>query len=92
MTGTRAIEELARFSIEAGYCCASSHSRHSCFLGENDPNYSLKSTLRAGVNPCALDPFHCEALRLLRILHSGSIAEKVVNQPGDEVAKVCRVG
>jgi hypothetical protein len=63
----------------------------ACFLGANDPDSALKTTLKAEVDPEAWETLHSDTSRPFEKPKSGRIAVKVINHLGDEVMKVFRV-
>lgn len=62
--------------------------RHAYFLGANDPDKALKTTLKAEINE---DAWASLTSRPFDKPTSGRIAVKVINHLGDEVMKVFRV-
>jgi len=64
--------------------------RHAYFLGANDPYKSLKTTLKAEIDPDAWATLHSDISRPFPKPRSGRIAVKVINHLGDEVMKVFR--
>jgi len=71
---------------------ASFFVRQSYFLGANDPYKSLKTSLKAEIDPDAWATLHSDISRPFEKPKSGRIAVKVINHLGDEVMKVFRVG
>ena len=65
--------------------------RHAYFLGANDPYSSLKTTLKAEIDPEAWATLNSDTSRPFGKPKSGRIAVKVINHLGDEVMKVFRV-
>lgn len=64
---------------------------HAYFLGANDPYKSLKTTLKAEIDPDAWATLHSDTSRPFDTPKTGRIAVKVINHLGDEVMKVFRV-
>ncbi|MBF0160357.1 MAG: modification methylase, partial [Magnetococcales bacterium] len=62
--------------------------RHAYFLGAGDPYKSLKTTLKAEIDPEAWQSLHGNISRPFERPRSGRIAVKVINHLGDEVMKV----
>jgi hypothetical protein len=65
--------------------------RHAYFLGANDPYSSLKTTLKAEIDPDAWATLNSDISRPFPKPRSGRIAVKVINHLGDEVMQVFRV-
>ncbi|HEX5324554.1 MAG TPA: hypothetical protein VFW40_12260 [Capsulimonadaceae bacterium] len=67
--------------------------RHAYFLGtrEYDPYKSLKSTLRAEIDPEVWESLRSETSRPFPCPSTARIAVKVINHFGDEVMKVFSV-
>ena len=65
--------------------------RHAYFLGGNDPYKSLKTTLKAEIDPDAWETLHSDTPWPFEKPSSGRIAVKAINHLGDEVMKVFRV-
>ena len=82
---------IACWFIDNDYNEESFFVRHAYFLGANDPYKSLKTTLKAEINPDAWDTLHSDTSRPFDRPASGRIAVKVINHLGDEVMKVFRV-
>ena len=76
--------------IDTDYNEESFFVRHAYFLGANDPYKSLKTTLRAEIDPEAWATLHSDTSRPFPKPASGRIAVKVINHLGDEVMKVFR--
>lgn len=82
---------IACWFIDTDYNEESFFVRHAYFLGANDPYKSLKTTLKAEINPEAWESLHSDTSRPFEKPKSGRIAVKVINHLGDEVMKVVRV-
>lgn len=63
-------------------------TRLAYFLGANDPNKALKTTLKTEVDAEAWATLNSDASRPFAKPKTGRIAMKVVNHLGDEVMKV----
>ena len=83
-------EGIACWFIDTDYNEESFFVRHAYFLGANDPYKSLKTTLRAEIDPEAWATLHSDTSRPFPKPASGRIAVKVINHLGDEVMKVFR--
>ena len=83
---------IACWFIDTDYNEESFFVRHAYFLGQNDPYKSLKTTLKAEIDPEAWETLHSATSRPFEKPASGRIAVKVINHLGDEVMKVFRVG
>jgi adenine-specific DNA-methyltransferase len=84
-------EGIACWFIDTDYNAESFFVRHAYFLGANDPYSSLKTTLKAEIDPEAWASLHSDISRAFEKPKSGRIAVKVINHLGDEVMKVFRV-
>ena len=84
-------EGIACWFIDTDYNEESFFVRHAYFLGAADPYKSLKTTLKAEINPDAWATLHSDTSRPFEKPQSGRIAVKVINHLGDEVMKVFRV-
>ncbi len=84
-------EGIACWFIDTDYNEESFFVRHAYFLGAADPYKSLKTTLKAEINPDAWATLHSDTSRPFEKPKSGRIAVKVINHLGDEVMKVFRV-
>ena len=84
-------EGIACWFIDTDYNEESFFVRHAYFLGASDPYKSLKTTLKAEINPDAWATLHSDTSRPFPRPESGRIAIKVINHLGDEVMKVVRV-
>ena len=82
---------IACWFIDTDYNEESFFVRHAYFLGANDPYSSLKTTLKAEINPEAWETLHSDTSRPFDKPQQGRIAVKVINHLGDEVMKVFRV-
>ena len=84
-------EGIACWFIDTDYNEESFFVRHAYFLGANDPYKSLKTTLKAEIDPEVWATLHSDTSRPFPKPQSGRIAVKVINHLGDEVMKVIRV-
>ena len=82
---------IACWFIDTDYNEESFFVRHAYFLGANDPYKSLKTTLKAEIDPEAWATLNSDTSRPFEKPKSGRIAVKVINHLGDEVMKVFRV-
>ena len=82
---------IACWFIDTDYNEESFFVRHAYFLGAADPYKSLKTTLKAEIDPEAWATLHSDTSRPFPKPQSGRIAVKVINHLGDEVMKVIRV-
>ena len=82
---------IACWFIDTDYNEESFFVRHAYFLGASDPYKSLKTTLKAEINPEAWATLNSDTSRPFEKPQSGRIAVKVINHLGDEVMKVFRV-
>jgi len=85
-------EGIACWFIDTDYNEESFFVRHAYFLGANDPYKALKTTLKAEINEEAWSTLNSDTSRPFDKPKSGRIAVKVINNLGDEVLKVFRVG
>ena len=83
-------DAIACWFIDTDYNEESFFVRHAYFLGANDPYSSLKTTLKAEIDPDAWATLHSDTSRPFPKPKSGRIAVKVINHLGDEVMKVFR--
>ena len=83
---------IACWFVDTDYNQESFFVRHAYFLGANDPYKSLKTTLKAEIDPDAWATLNSDTSRPFPKPDSGRIAVKVINHLGDEVMKVFRVG
>ncbi len=84
-------EGIACWFLDTDYNEESFFVRHAYFLGANDPYTSLKTTLKAEIDPDAWAALHSDTSRPFAKPPSGRLAVKVINHLGDEVMKVFRV-
>ena len=82
---------IACWFIDTDYNEESFFVRHAYFLGANDPYSSLKTTLKAEIDPEAWETLNRDTSRPFERPKKGRIAVKVINHLGDEVMKVFRV-
>ena len=82
---------IACWFIDTDYNQESFFVRHAYFLGANDPYKSLKTTLKAEIDPDAWATLNSDTSRPFPVPESGRIAVKIINHLGDEVMKVFRV-
>jgi adenine-specific DNA-methyltransferase len=84
-------EGIACWFLDTDYNGESFFVRHAYFLGQNDPYTSLKTTLKAEIDPEAWSTLHSDTSRSFDKPKTGRIAVKVINHLGDEVMKVFKV-
>jgi len=82
---------IACWFIDTDYNEESFFVRHAYFLGANDPYSSLKTTLKAEIDPEAWATLNSDTSRPFDKPSKGRIAVKVINHLGDEVMKVFKV-
>ena len=82
---------IACWFVDTDYNQESFFVRQAYFLGASDPYKSLKTTLKAEINPDAWATLRSDTSRPFPKPKSGRIAVKVINHLGDEVMKVVRV-
>jgi adenine-specific DNA-methyltransferase len=82
---------IACWFLDTDYNEESFFVRHAYFLGANDPYSSLKTTLKAEIDPEAWASLNSDTSRPFDKPKSGRIAVKVINHLGDEVMKVFKV-
>ena len=82
---------IACWFIDTDYNEESFFVRHAYFLGANDPYNSLKTTLKAEVDPEAWATLNSDTSRPFDKPKKGRVAVKVINHLGDEVMKVFKV-
>jgi len=82
---------IACWFIDTDYNEESFFVRHAYFLGANDPYSSLKTTLKAEINPEAWATLNSDTSRPFEKPKQGRIAVKVINHLGDEAMKVFKV-
>ena len=76
--------------IDTDYNGESFFVRHAYFLGANDPDKALKTTLKAEIDADAWESLCSAVSRPFERSGSGRIAVKVINHLGDEVMRVFR--
>ena len=81
-------EGIACWFVDTDYNEESFFVRQAYFLGAGDPYKSLKTTLKAEIDPDAWDTLHSDTSRPFPKPSTGRIAVKVINHLGDEVMKV----
>ncbi len=81
---------IACWFIDTDYNEESFFVRHAYFLGTSDPYKSLKTSLKAEINPDAWATLRSDTSRPFPRPNTGRIAVKVINHLGDEVMKVFR--
>ncbi len=79
---------IACWFIDTDYNHESFFVRQAYFLGANDPYKSLKTTLKAEIDPEAWSSLNSDTSHPFPKPTSGRIAVKVINHLGDEVMKV----
>ena len=82
---------IACWFIDTDYNEESFFVRHAYFLGATDPYKSLKTTLKAEIDPEVWATLNSDTSRPFHKPSSGRIAVKVINHLGDEVMKVFSV-
>ena len=82
---------IACWFIDTDYNGESFFVRHAYFLGQNDPYKSLKTTLKAEIDPDVWATLNSDTSRPFPRPVSNRIAVKVINHLGDEVMKVFKV-
>ncbi|WP_296554654.1 DNA methyltransferase [Pigmentiphaga sp.] len=82
---------IACWFLDTDYNEESFFVRHAYFLGANDPYKSLKTTLKAEIDPDAWATLNSDTSRPFPKPSTGRFAVKVINHLGDEVMKVFRV-
>ena len=85
-------DNIACWFIDSDYNGESFFVRQAYFLGQNDPYKSLKTSLKAEIDPDAWDTLNSDTSVPFAKPSTGRIAVKVINHLGDEVMKVYRVG
>lgn len=85
------VKGIAAWFIDTDYNEESFFVRHAYFLGANDPYKSLKTALRAEIDPEAWETLYRDTSRPFPRPSTGRIAVKVINHFGDEVMKVYQV-
>ena len=82
---------IACWFIDTDYNQESFFVRQAYFLGANDPYKSLKTTLKAEIDPDAWASLNSDTSRPFPVPANGRFAVKVINHLGDEVMKVFKV-
>tara|TARA_R110000751_G_scaffold71441_12_gene145042 strand:+ start:7319 stop:10309 length:2991 start_codon:yes stop_codon:yes gene_type:complete len=82
------VKGIAAWFIDTDYDEESFFVRHAYFLGANDPYKSLKTALKAEIDPDAWQTLYSDTSRPFARPSTGRIAVKVINHFGDEVLKV----
>ncbi|CAJ6033146.1 adenine-specific DNA methylase [Burkholderia pseudomallei] len=85
-------DDIACWFLDTDYNEESFFVRHAYFLGANDPYKSLKTTLKAEIDPDAWATLNSDTSRPFPKPSTGRFAVKVINHLGDEVMKVFKVG
>lgn len=78
--------------VDTDYDGESFFVRHAYFLGDKDPFKSLKTALKADIDPDAWATLYRSTSVPFDVPSTGKIAVKVINDYGDEVMKVIEVG
>ena len=81
-------EGIACWFVDTDYNEESFFVRQAYFLGAGDPYKSLRTTLKAEIDPDAWATLHSDTSRPFPKPTTGRIAVKVINHLGDEVMKV----
>jgi adenine-specific DNA-methyltransferase len=84
-------DDIAAWFIDTDYNEESFFVRHAYFLGAQDPYKSLKTSLKAEINPEAWQTLYRDTSRPFPRPVSGRFAVKVINHFGDEVMNVFAV-
>lgn len=84
-------KEIALWMIDTDYDSESFFVRQAYFLGDNDPYKSLKTALKAEIDPDAWDTLNRAESVPFDAPSTGKIAIKVINDYGDEVMKILEV-
>ncbi|TBB32453.1 site-specific DNA-methyltransferase [Rhizobium ruizarguesonis] len=82
------VKGIAAWFIDTDYDEESFFVRQAYFLGANDPYKSLKTALKAEIDPDAWETLYSDTSRPFVRPSTGRIAVKVINHFGDEVLKV----
>jgi adenine-specific DNA-methyltransferase len=77
--------EIALWMVDTDYDSESFFVRHAYFLGDNDPYKSLKTALKADIDPDAWATLKRSVSIPFDTPSTGKIAVKVINDYGDEV-------
>ncbi|MEQ6897827.1 DNA methyltransferase [Microbacterium sp. KR10-403] len=80
--------QIALWMIDTRYDGESFFVRHAYFTGENDPYKSLKTALKADIDPDVWAALYRTTSMPFERPDTGRIAVKVINDYGDEVMKV----
>ncbi|WP_279070897.1 site-specific DNA-methyltransferase [Microbacterium lacticum] len=83
--------EIALWMVDTDYDGESFFVRHAYFLGDNDPYKSLKTALKADIDPDVWATLNRPVSVPFDTPSTGKIAVKVINDYGDEVMKVLEV-
>ena len=81
-------DDIAAWFIDTDYDEESFFVRHAYFLGANDPYKSLKSALKAEIDPEVWASLYRDVSQPFERPSTGRFAVKVINHFGDEVMKV----
>jgi adenine-specific DNA-methyltransferase len=84
-------DNIACWFIDSDYNGESFFVRQAYFLGQNDPYKSLKTSLKAEIDPEAWESLNSDDSVPFAKPSTGRIAVKVINYLGDEVMKVYRI-
>ena len=84
-------KDIAAWFIDTDYDEECFFVRHAYFLGAGDPYKSLKTALKAEIDPEAWESLYSDVSRPFPRPRSGRIAVKVIDHFGDEVMKVISV-
>jgi adenine-specific DNA-methyltransferase len=84
-------DNIACWFIDSDYNGESFFVRQAYFLGQNYPYKSLKTSLKAEIDPEAWESLNSDISVPFAKPSTGRIAVKVINHLGDEVMKVYRV-
>lgn len=84
-------DEIALWLVDTDYDGESFFVRHAYFLGDNDPFKSLRTALKADIDPDAWATLYRAESVPFDTPSTGKIAVKVINDYGDEVMKVLEV-
>ena len=84
-------EGIACWFVDTDYSEESFFVRQAYFLGAGDPYKSLRTTLKAEIDPDAWAALNSDTSHPFPRPSTGAIAVKVINHLGDEVMKVFRV-
>jgi len=84
-------KEIALWMLDTDYDGESFFVRHAYFTGDNDPFKSLKTALKADIDPEAWATLYRTTSTPFDAPTTGKIAVKVINDYGDEVMKVIEI-